>query len=62
METTFQIKLECSISVFATIMLTKKEDRATSITIVMEKVLAGIWMALPDFFIHRSASLHLLSI
>ena len=62
METTFQIKLECSISVFATIMLTKKEDRATSITIVMEKVLAGIWMALPDFFILRSASLHLLSI
>lgn len=33
--TAFHIRLECNISTFATIMLTKKEDRATSIIIVM---------------------------
>lgn len=35
MATAFQIRLECNISTFATIMLAKKEDRATSIIIVM---------------------------
>jgi len=33
--TAFQITAECKISVFATMMQTKKEDRATSIIMVM---------------------------